>query len=104
MVGYEKLATLTARFPELLTIRRFDCLSARTLLAMQAELVYLEKELRVYVELDEKNASTAGMSTSWLKSQAVFDKGEASLQSEKFKEIREKLTTYRQFVHNSADI
>jgi len=104
MAGYEELATLTARFPELLIVRKFDRLSARILLAMQAELLHLEKELRVYVEMDEKNPSTAGMSASWLRSQAMFDKGDAALQREKFGNIQEKLKTYRQFMYNPINI
>lgn len=104
MVGYEELARLTARFPELLVVRKFDRLSARILLAMQAELLHLEKELKIYVEEDEKNASTVGMSASWVRSQAVFDEGNATLQREKFGDIQKKLKTYREFMHNSIDI
>ena len=53
--GYPKLAGKMGLTPEKAMFRRFGALNAQMLLYMQAELVYLEKELRK-VELDDSQS------------------------------------------------
>lgn len=95
MAGYDELAVLTARFPELLIVRRFDQLSARIILSLQAELLYLEKELKMYIAEDEKDPALMGMSASWSKTRVAFESGLAQVQREKFVDLQGKLKTYR---------
>jgi len=96
MAGYDQLAVLTARFPELLIVRKFDQLSARIILALQSELLFLERELRICVEEDEKDPDLAGMSASWSKTRKAFEDGSAETQKQKFEEVQERLKTYRE--------
>ena len=95
MTGYEELAVLTARFPELLIVRRFDCLTNRMILALQSELLYLEKEFKIYMDDAETSTDLAGMSASWGKTREAFENGTGELQKEKFEEVQDKLRVYR---------
>lgn len=50
--GYPKLASLIGRTGEVAIFKRFSALNAENLLFMQAELLYLENELRKIVDRD----------------------------------------------------
>ena len=50
--GYPKLASLIGRTGEVAIFKRFSALNAENLLFMQAELSYLENELRKIVDSD----------------------------------------------------
>lgn len=56
MEGYSKLATLMASYPDTAIIRRFAALNMQKILYLQAELTYLEDELRE-IEKSDKNSS-----------------------------------------------
>lgn len=55
MNGYRKLASLMGPRPELAIYRRFNELNAHNLLLLQAELVFLEKELEKYIQADNNS-------------------------------------------------
>lgn len=93
MKGYEQLGLLTAEFPELLILRRFDRLASRILLRMQAEILYLEQELDVFMEEDEK--SDADVTRYWGKVRESASEGNPPTHLEKLTEVEEKLKTYR---------
>jgi len=93
MKGYEKLSLLTSEFPELLVLRRFDKLSSRILLRLQADLLYLEQELEVFIAEDEKE--DAEFSTRWSKIREAKDRDCAVIHLDKFSEVEKKLKTYR---------
>lgn len=91
MNGYEKLSALTARFPEVLILRRFDKLTARILLRRQAELLHLEQALEVFIEGDTR--AYPSINTCWGSSRDVEQ--EKLLHLQKYAEVEEKLKTYR---------
>lgn len=93
MKGYEQLSRLTAEFPELLILRRFDRLSARILLRLQAELLYLEQELEVFINEDEKEDPE--LSTYWGKVREAADNNRTVMHLDKYAEVEKKLKTYR---------
>ncbi|KAK5075671.1 hypothetical protein LTR70_010019 [Exophiala xenobiotica] len=98
MPAYEQLAVLTSRFPELLIIRRFDYLSARVILALQADLQHLEKELKQYIELDEKNLDLRNVLASWGEMCEAVEEGQPILQVRKMQQIQDKLKTYHETI------
>lgn len=97
MPNYEELASLTSRFPELLIVRRFDRLSAYIVLSLQAELLYLEDELRQYVEMDRRNADVKDFLASWGEMRGRIKEGHLIPQVTKREEVEEKLKAYREY-------
>lgn len=93
MKGYEQLAHLTTECPELLILRRFDKLSSKLLLRLQAELLYLESELEALTTVDEKQDPE--LSTYWGKVREGGDGHDILLQVDKFTEVEQKLRNYR---------
>jgi len=93
MKGYEQLGLLTTENPELLILRRFDRLSARVLLRLQAELLYLEQELDVFIGEDEKEDQE--LSTSWGKVRGAAGHDQVVMHLDKYAEVERKLKTYR---------
>ena len=93
MKGYEKLSLLTSEFPELLMLRRFDRLSSRILLRLQADLLYLEQELEIFIAEDEKE--DAELSTRWSRIREASGRDCAVVHLDKFSEVEKKLKTYR---------
>lgn len=96
MPTYEELSLLTSQFPELLIIRRFDFLSARVILARQAELLHLEEELRSYAARDANNPDIKDMLRSWGDTLEGEGDGHPILQVRKLREVDEKLKQYRE--------
>lgn len=74
-------------------LRRFDRLSSRILLRLQAELLYLEQELEVFLEEDEKEDSE--LSTRWGKIREARDQDRVVMHLDKYLEVQKKLKTYR---------
>lgn len=97
MRGYEQLSHLAFECPELLMLRRFDKLSVRLLLRLQAELLYLESELEVATVVDESHDPE--LATYWGKTRESEKAGNVLLQTDKFKMIEQKLKTYRKIVY-----
>ena len=52
MEGYAKVANLMGLYPEYAIFRRFGMLNMQRTLHLQAELVYLEDELKKQMEVD----------------------------------------------------
>ena len=67
MEGYVKLSSLMGAYPEVAIFRRFRALNAQNLVYLQAELVALEKDLRVCATEDEAsgNLERARYSKDW---------------------------------------
>lgn len=96
MKGYEQLSLLTSEFPELLMLRRFDRLGSRILLRLQADLLYLEQELEVFIEKDEKE--DAELSTCWSRIREASHQERGVIHFDKYLEVEKKLKTYRTIV------
>jgi hypothetical protein len=93
--GYDKLAVLLARYPDLMIYRKFGRLGTKCLLYMQAELSHLEYDLDVIRAEDRKYTQTAGFDYSWEKMDKASSDDAADAQSQKVREILTKLETYR---------
>jgi hypothetical protein len=68
VAGYPALAGHIGLFPQYGIFRRFGAVNARNLLYLQAEIIYLEKEL-VHVEAIDKKSTEDGRSNfcaTWL--------------------------------------
>jgi len=82
MNGYEKLAGLMTKHPEVATFQRFDFLNILNILFLQAELVHLEKDLRESMREDLEQGCAATIFTpddiGSLHSQMVQEKREGN--------------------------
>jgi hypothetical protein len=94
MVNYTRFADLIGRYPEYALYRKFAALNAKRLLFMQAELSHLEYDLALIAEHDQSDPQTASFATSWNKMSNAPPGGQADLQSQKVREISEKLDKY----------
>ena len=56
--GYERLAQFMGRHPEVATFRRFGALNAQIILYLQAELTYLEHDLRKHEKANAESGHT----------------------------------------------
>ncbi|KAH8422312.1 uncharacterized protein LDX57_000070 [Aspergillus melleus] len=96
MKGYSDVATLMAKDPGLSIYRRFAHLNAENLLYLQAELVYLEKDLNEIIKRDEESGAPQRenfpISLWHLKNSS--DSEDDGLQWQKVLEIRELLDKY----------
>ena len=107
VAGYPKLAGRMGLSPELAIFRRFGGLNVRTLLYMQAELVYLENELQK-CELDDSHAASQDYRSRyrrnwfWLKESVQHPEGVQSRQVRLVLEIKEKLKEYSEFSERSV--
>ena len=95
VIGYPKLATKIEILPEAAIYRRFGALNAQNLLYYQAELTYLEQDLRAQQRLDHDDLKGHGRSYAtnwiWLKNSKAEGNGR---QLDLVLEIREKLAKY----------
>jgi hypothetical protein len=98
VIGYPKLAAKIEILPEAAIYRRFGALNAQNLLYYQAELTYLERELRKQQRLDNDDQKGHGKSYAtnwfWLKNSKA-DGNERQLNL--ILEIRERLAKYSEF-------
>lgn len=98
MASYNKLASLMGKHEELTIFRKFQNLNLKNLLYMQAEILHLEKELRI-VELEDKQSEEKPRASLHA---SLFNLKESSgtshdVQWRKVLEIREKLQVYRKY-------
>ena|SRR5271170_4961379 len=93
--GYDKFADLMGQYPEYAICRKFGSLSAKKLLYQQAELSRLERELQIISYYDQSNDPNRTFATSWEKMNGAPQEDAANLQSQKAREIFEKLDKYR---------
>lgn len=63
-MGYDDLASLMSKAPEIAIFRRFSALNARNLLYFQAELTVLEKRLEIKLRKCAENQISASDSDS----------------------------------------
>lgn len=56
--GYARLGSYMGEIPEQAIFRRFAGLNSRNILYLQAELIFLEKQLNKYADEDEKSFSS----------------------------------------------
>jgi hypothetical protein len=94
VTGYEKLGGLIGRYPNLSIYRKFGALASENLLHMQAELLYLEAEMRLIKKQDRQDPEKAGFGTCWSALRGASSNGGADLQWRRSLEIRQKLTEY----------
>jgi len=92
--GFPRLAEFMTRGPERALFRTFRTLGVQNLLYMQAELDYLEWDLRSDME-DEQNArTTAKYATDWAMASNQSNNGVKPKQCHIIMEIRQKLEKY----------
>jgi hypothetical protein len=98
--GYPSLAAIIASDPSAAVFRRFDYISARTLLYMQSELTELEAKLQEYELEDLRNESDEA--TEPYRDWDIFKRRAACLNTDGWAkrmnlvlEIRQKLKSYR---------
>lgn len=92
MEGYAKIAQLMGRHDEFAMLRRFGALNMQNLLYMQAELTYLEEDLKNLACHDPQDVDKFFARDWWSLSQSEND--EELTQWQKFLEIRGKLKEY----------
>ena len=95
VTGYPKLAGQMELIPETAIFRRFGALNAQNLLYLQAELIYLEKQLRncELVDNQSRHGSKSKYALDWFwLSQSAIDGDE--IQWNFVLKIREKLKEY----------
>jgi hypothetical protein len=96
MAGYNEFANLIGSYPELTIYRKFATLTSKNLLYMQAELIYLENQLRVISEVDHEDPEKRGFGVSW---EALNEaSGDGAAQKRIVLEIRQKLKEYRRII------
>lgn len=95
VIGYPKLAAKIEILPEAAIYRRFGALNAQNLLYYQAELTYLEQDLRAQQRKDHNDKTGYGSSyaTNWIWLRDSKEEGNGR-QLELVLEIREKLAKY----------
>ena len=93
MIGYPKLAAKIEILPEAAIYRRFGALNAQNLLYYQAELTYLEQDLRAQQRKDHNDKTGYGYATNWIWLRDSKEEGNGR-QLELVLEIREKLAKY----------
>lgn len=95
--GYPRLAEEIGKIPQLGIFRRFGALNARSMLYMQAELVYLEQRLIVIEERERtpRNDMRWKFAGNWFRlSSAEQEEAGMRTQWDLVLEIREKLKEY----------
>lgn len=95
MTGYFLFAELIGKFPQLNIYRRFDDLTARTILYQQAGLLHLEAEQRSIINWEKQQINEAGFDQSWLKIKDAPEGTAEEFQRRKAVEIQSKLKEYR---------
>ncbi|PVH87646.1 hypothetical protein DL98DRAFT_649265 [Cadophora sp. DSE1049] len=101
--GYPRLAQFMAQ--DLGVYRRFGELNVSNILQLQAELVYLEKELKILIRLDDQSGDP--IRSQYSKSAETLHKsvqGNDSPQWRKTLEVREKLKEYNAALLQQASI
>ncbi|KAF3040788.1 hypothetical protein E8E11_001906 [Didymella keratinophila] len=103
VIGYPKLAAKIEILPEAAIFRRFGALNAQNLLYYQAELTYLEQDLRAQQKVDDDDQKAYGRSyaTNWIWLKKSKEDGEGR-QLDLVLEIREKLAKYNEAVIQQA--
>ncbi len=98
-IGYPKLAAKIEILPEAAIYRKFGALNAQNLLYYQAELTYLEEELRKQQTLDNNDQTGYGQAYAinwfWLKRSKIYGEGR---QLDLVLEIRELLAKYSESI------
>lgn len=96
--GYERLAQLMGRCPQLAIFRRFGALNLQNLLFLQAELTHLEVELNLVISTDNQHPDPARalFSQYWLalSNAANNDPEQPPLQFVMMQKINTKLQQY----------
>ena len=110
--AYSRLAELMGEYPDLAIYRKFNRLDALNLLFYQAELVYLEEDLRLQAALDRLSGDSARQNYSrnwWLLHQGIKD-GSNNVDDEKcdqqwqiFLKIRVVLEKYSKYRPDFTD-
>ena len=92
--GLPRLAEYMTRGPERALFRTFRTLGVQNLLYMQAELDYLEFELRLNMENERNSRTTARYATDWAIKSTWTEEGIKPRQYHIIMDIRQKLEKY----------
>ena len=92
--GLPRLAEYMTRGPERALFRTFRTLGVQNLLYMQAELDYLEFELRLNMEHERNSRTTARYATDWAIASTQTEEGIKPRQYHIIMDIRQKLEKY----------
>lgn len=99
MTGYDSLAVLLGRYPELAVFRKFGKLSMKCLLFKQAEITHLEAELDVLSRRNCASPEKVPLTKSWSDfAQADDPDEELVFQRQKVEELQRKIQEYRKSI------
>ena len=97
LTGYDSLALLLGRYPELAVFRRFGSLSMKCLLFKQAEITHLEAELDVLSRRNCADPEKSLLAKSWYDfAQSDAPDDELNHQRGKVEEVQRKIQEYRE--------
>lgn len=92
MEGYDKLALLFSKYPDLVALRRFRRATMKCLLYKQAELTYLEQQMDFYAENNQRVKPKLNTSYREFSEAEGFDVDD---QRAAMETLEEKLRSYR---------
>ncbi len=97
MEGYDKLALLISKYPELGSLRRFSRLTLKCLLYRQAEITWLEHELDFLSKsnCDSTEPEKKKLCMSWYDLARGEDNEEIAYHKVKIEELQARINTYR---------
>jgi hypothetical protein len=96
--GYDSLALLLSRYPELAIFRKFGRLSMKCILYRQAEIIHLEKELETLAKANSLDPEKLPLTKDWYRFANAQDPDfDICHQRAKVDELQTKLQQYRKF-------
>lgn len=102
--GYDSLALLLGRYPELAVFRKFGKLSMKCLLYKQAEITYLENELDIFSRRNCADPEKHLLANSWhCFAQSAVPDEDVCYQREKVEEMQQKIQQYRKWRSQLTD-
>ncbi len=99
LTGYDSLALLLGRYPELAVFRKFGKLSMKCLLFKQAEITHLEAELDLLSRKNCADPEKLPLAESWSDfAQSGGPDDELNYQRRKVEEVQQKIQEYRKSI------
>ena len=96
LTGYDSLALLLGRYPELAVFRKFGKTSMKCLLYKQAEITYLENELDVLSQSNCSSLEKLPLACSWHHfARSPLPNEDLVYQRAKAEEMQQKVQQYR---------
>ena len=94
MVSYDHLSNLLGTYPDLIILRRFGPLAAQVLLRLQAELLELDEDLRIWKEVATNDPEQQLHAKSWATANEATAQGRQSFRKELVEDAEKKLLRY----------